>query len=110
MKSKLFEIMPVRLLSTLKKLGRDLNVARRKRLLTEAMMAERIGVGRATYQRAERGDPRVAMGVYAMAMFVLGLSDRIGELVDPRSEVEALLFGDDVLPKRVRVSKKPPLL
>lgn len=110
MRSKLHEILPERVRRTLSKLGRDLDIARRKRLLTEAMMAERIGVSRETYRRAEKGDASVAMGVYAMALFVLGLDDRLGELVDPRTDDRALLFDDDVLPQRVRVPKKPQKL
>ena len=36
------------------------------------MMAERIGVAKSTCSRMEKGDPAVAMGAYAMALFVLG--------------------------------------
>ena len=47
--------------------------ARRKRHVTTAMMCERLGVAKSTYVRVEKGDPTVAMGVYAMALFVLGV-------------------------------------
>ena len=38
-------------------------------------MAERIGVHKNTYLKVEKGDPTVSFGIYAMALFVLGLSD-----------------------------------
>jgi DNA-binding XRE family transcriptional regulator len=107
MKSNLTKMMPSPVRSALSKLGADLSVARRAHRLTEAMMAERIGVGRMTYRRAESGDPTVAMGVYASAMFVLGALDRLEALIDPRTDDQMLLFGEDALPKRVRTKKTP---
>ena len=65
-----------------KKFGSDLALARRKRRLTTAMMSERLGVAKSTYVRVEKGDPTVSMGVYAMALFVLGFGDALGDLVD----------------------------
>jgi len=47
--------------------------ARRKRGLTILAVAERMGVAKNTYLRAEKGDPKVGLGVYAMALFRLGL-------------------------------------
>jgi DNA-binding XRE family transcriptional regulator len=91
----------------LAKLGSDLALARRKRALTVNMMAERIGTSRATYLRAEKGDPRVSMGVYAMALFVLGFSDALAEIADVRKDDAGLLLDAERLPKRVRVKKSP---
>jgi transcriptional regulator with XRE-family HTH domain len=85
----------------------DLGTARRKRHLTAAMMAERIGVAKSTYARMEQGDPVVAMGAYAMAMFVLGLGDRVDEMMDVRRDDEGLLLDGTRLPKRVRPKKTP---
>jgi DNA-binding XRE family transcriptional regulator len=110
MKSKMTEILPPSLRETLAKLGDDLNLARRKRALTIAMMAERVGVSLMTYRRAERGDPTVAMGVYAMALFVLGLEGRIRDLVDPRNDDRGLLFDEDNVPKRIHPRKQPRAL
>jgi transcriptional regulator with XRE-family HTH domain len=102
--------MPAAARSALIKLGSDLGLARRARRLTEAMMAERIGVGRLTYRRAESGDPKVAVGVYATALFILGSIDRLEGLIDPRTDDQALLFNEELLPKRVRPRKTPTRL
>jgi transcriptional regulator with XRE-family HTH domain len=89
-------------------LGRGLNVARRRRGLTAAMVAERAGVGLQTYRRVERGDPTVAMGTYLMAMFVLGLPwGGLEEGVDPLADEVGVALSIETLPKRVRPRKTP---
>jgi hypothetical protein len=46
----------------LTKFGGDLATARRKRGLTVLTVAERMGVAKNTYLRAEKGDPKVGLG------------------------------------------------
>jgi hypothetical protein len=71
------------------------------------MMVERMGVATNTYRRVEKGDPTVAMGAYAMALFVLGLGKTLGDLVDPKRDEVGLQLDEARLPKRVRVKKTP---
>ena len=73
-------------------------------------MAERIGVAKSTYSRMEKGDPAVAMGAYAMALFVLGLGERMGDFIDVRRDDAGLLMDEERLPKRVRTRKTPTAL
>jgi hypothetical protein len=86
----------------LSKFGEDLALARRKRRLSVQMMTERTGLSKATYQRVERGDPTVAMGAYAMTMFVLGFGDVFGGLVDRKLDELGLQLDDEHVPKRIR--------
>ena len=99
--------MPQRVRRSLIKLGHDLSLARRKRRLTAAMMAERLAVTRATYGRVEKGDPAVAAGIYAMALFVLGLGEPLGGLADPGRDDQGLLLDEERVPRRVRPRKEP---
>jgi len=71
------------------------------------MMAERTGLANSTYARIEKGDPAVAMGAYAMALFVLGFGEAFGDLTDARRDEEGLLMDEERLPKRVRIKKLP---
>lgn len=103
-------ILPRPLLAALSKLGRDISVARRRRRLTAAMMAERLGTSRPTYQKVERGDPSVAMGVYAMALYTLGLGAPLADLADPAGDDQGLLLEIEQLPQRVRPRKEPRAL
>jgi transcriptional regulator with XRE-family HTH domain len=110
MRSSLHDLLPPPVRRSLVKFGQDLARARRKRRLTIAMMAERMGVGENTYSRLERGDPTVAMGAYAMALFVLGFGGALGEVADVRRDGIGLQLDEEHLPKRVRVKKSPTAL
>lgn len=107
MRSNVHDVLPRSLRRSLNKFGVDLKTARRKRGLTIQMMAERIAVSKGTYLRIEKGDPTVALGAYAMALFVLGFGNPLGEIVDPGRDDQGLLLDDERLPKRVRVKKEP---
>ena len=74
------------------------------------MMVERMGVARNTYRRVERGDPTVAMGSYAMALFVLGFGNVFGDLIDPKRDEVGLQLDEARLPRRVRVKLTPTSL
>ena len=106
MRSAVYDILPQSVKRSLIKFGTDLSIARRKRQLTVAMMAERLGVSKATYTRMEKGDPSVAMGAYAQTLFVLGFGTIFGDLIDQRKDDQGLLLDLERIPKRVRVSQK----
>ena len=36
--------------------------------------------------KIEKGDPGVAMGHYSTVLFVMGMADRLGDLVDPKND------------------------
>ena len=92
------------------KFGADLSVARRKRHLTVAMMAERVGVTKNTYARLEDGASGVGLGTYAMALFALGFGEPFADLIDVSRDDQGLLLDTARLPKRVRPAKTPPSL
>ena len=71
-------------------------------------MAERLGVSRATYGRIEQGDPSVAMGAYAQALFVLGFGKVFEGVIDQKNDDQGLLLSAQQLPRRIRsVPRKP---
>jgi transcriptional regulator with XRE-family HTH domain len=83
------------------RLGQDISRARRARLISTTDMAARMGVGRSTLHRLEQGDPGVSLNTLAMALSVLGLFDRLAELVDPASDELGLMLAEKTLPKRI---------
>jgi DNA-binding XRE family transcriptional regulator len=103
-------LLPLRLRRGIAKLGSDIAIARRKRSLTIAMMAERIGVHKNTYLKVEKGDPTVAFGIYAMTLFVLGLADALTAVADPGQDDTGLVLDAERLPKRVHAPKDPRAL
>src|SRR5437868_1773733 len=110
MRSAIHDVLPLTLRRSLSKFGHDLAVARRKRHVTAAMMAERTGLAKSTYARIEKGDPAVALGAYAMTLFVLGFGEALGDLTDARRDDVGLQLDEERLPKRVRVKQAPAAL
>ncbi|HTV40688.1 MAG TPA: helix-turn-helix transcriptional regulator [Candidatus Sulfotelmatobacter sp.] len=85
----------------LRKLGRDLALARRKRGISTNDMASRLFVSRDTLWRLERGDPTIAIGTLATAVFVLQLHNRLANLAAPASDELALSMDERRLPQRI---------
>ncbi len=94
--------IPLPVAQTLRKLGRDLAVARRKRGLSAADMAGRLFVSRDTLWRLERGDPTVSLGTFVTAAFVLQLHQRLAGLASAESDTLGLSLDEERLPKRIR--------
>jgi|TARA_B100000497_G_scaffold123982_1_gene157623 transcriptional regulator with XRE-family HTH domain len=61
-------------------LGERLKLARLRRRLSATLVAERVGISRATLCKIESGDPNVAMGSYFQVLRVLGLEADFGKL------------------------------
>jgi hypothetical protein len=99
--------LPVPVRRALRKLGGDIRDARVRRRIPMAVAAERASIGRSTLSRVEKGDPAVALGIYATVLFVLGLVDRIGDLADVRKDTTGLQLDEEHLPKRIRTPKSP---
>ncbi len=93
--------MPLPAAHALRKLGRDIALARRKRGISTADMAARLFVSRNTLWRLERGDPTVALGTLATAVFILQLQDRLANLAAPATDALALSLDERRLPQRI---------
>ena len=96
--------IPVPLKRALRKLGQDIKDARRRRRMPVALVAERASINRVTLGKIEKGDPGVSLGNYGMTLFVLGLSDRLADLADVRSDATGLELDEERLPERIRLS------
>lgn len=97
--------LPVRKAHT--QLGQDIATARKRRRLTMTVIAERAFISRNTLTRVERGDPAVALGIYATVLFVLGFAARIGTLADPLTDPVGISLDAERLPQRGHSPKGP---
>lgn len=93
--------IPLPAIHALRKLGRDLAIARRKRRISTSDMASRLFVSRDTLWRLERGDPSVAMGTFATASFVLQLHTHLANLAAPEKDDLGLSLDEKRLPQRI---------
>jgi transcriptional regulator with XRE-family HTH domain len=103
MKKKIVLTIPVK--RALKKLGKDIKEARIRRCITIAMMAERSNVTAVTVAKVEKGDPSVSFGTYATIIFILGMIDKIYNLLDLSGDSVGRLLAEEQLPKRARPPK-----
>jgi hypothetical protein len=94
--------MPIPVIRAMRKLGHDIKDARRRRRLPMFVVMQRASISEPTLIRIERGDPKVAMGSYATVLFVLGMTDRLADLVDPKNDPVGLQLEEENLPKRIR--------
>jgi transcriptional regulator with XRE-family HTH domain len=101
--------LPIPVQAALRKLGRDISDARRRRRITMALMGQRADLGRATIRKIERGDPAVSMGSYAAVVFVLGMTDRLKDLIDANHDLVGRGLEEENLPKRVRLPRAKKL-
>lgn len=93
--------MPLPAAHALRKLGRDLSLARRKRGIATADMASRLFVSRDTLWRLEKGDPTVSIGTLATAAFILQMHDRLANLANPSTDAIALELDEERIAKRI---------
>jgi len=98
--------LPIPVKRVLRKLGKDIRDARRRRRIPVAVMAERASVSRMTLSRVEKGEPGVSLGIYATVLFVLGMAERLADLADPRSDIVGLELEEERLPQRIRRSPR----
>jgi hypothetical protein len=88
----------------LRKLGHDIKDARRR--LPMAIVIQRASISEPALIRIERGDPKVAIASYATVLFVLGMVDRLADLVDPKNDSVCLQLEEENLPQRIRTTRK----
>ncbi len=65
----------------LKNMGEQIKLARLRRNLSAALVAERAGISRASLWKVESGNPAVAIGIYAAVLHAWGEMDWDLELV-----------------------------
>ena len=97
---------PIPVTRALRKLGKDIKDARRRRRLPMAIVIQRASISEPTLIRIERGDPKVAMGSYATVLFVMGMADRLADLADATNDPVGLQLEEENLPKRIRTPHK----
>jgi transcriptional regulator with XRE-family HTH domain len=96
---------PIPVSRALKKLGRDLRDARKRRRIPMWLSAERAGLSRTTLTKIEKGDEGVSFGSYAKVLFVMGMIKRLADLADPTFDLLGLELEAENLPQRIRIPR-----
>ena len=82
--------MPASALAAVEQLGQTLAFARKRRKESLRAWAQRLDVSVPPLPRMEKGDPKVAMGVYATALWLMGLEEGLKDLAAPNKDMRAL--------------------
>ena len=100
--------IPLPVNRALLKLGTDLSLARRRRHISQASLAERMGASLSTVRRMEKGDARVPIHFFARALHLFGELQALEHLLDTPKDEIGLALMDEQLPKRVRGKSGTP--
>lgn len=82
--------MPPAATRALKNLGENLAIARVRRRESQRVWAKRLGVSVPTVIRLERGDPGVAIGIVATALWMIGRLPALEGLAEPSTDQGAI--------------------
>ena len=94
--------LPIPVQKAMRKLGKDISDARRRRRITTKIMAERAGISSRTLAKIEKGESTVAISSYASVIFALGMINRLEDLIDAHHDLTGLELETENLPKRIR--------
>ncbi|MHB1666113.1 helix-turn-helix domain-containing protein [Thiomonas sp.] len=94
--------LPLPVERAIHRLGSDISLARRRRHISQASLAERMGASLSTVRRMEQGDVRVPIHFFARALHVFGEIHALEHLLDTPNDDIGLTLMDEQLPKRVR--------
>jgi transcriptional regulator with XRE-family HTH domain len=86
----------------LREIGQAIKAARLRRRQPASDLAARVGVSLPTLRKLERGDPTVSLGVFAKAVWVLGLFPAVRQAVSPENDHLAAAIETARLPGRAR--------
>ena len=93
---------PAAVEAALERLGGNIRVARLRRLLTQAQLAERIGVSRFVVAAMEQGKPSTSVAAYLGALWALGLLDDLARVADPAEDAHGMALERARAPTRAR--------
>lgn len=96
---------PTAVLRALRKLGADIQDARRRRKLPMAVVAERAFTSRSTLQRVEAGDTSVSIGIYAGVLQALGLLEGLAQIADISNDSVGQALASSDLPKKIHLKR-----
>lgn len=96
--------LPRKLEKTMAIMGEQIKLARLRRNLSIAQIAERATCSPLTVNRIEKGSPTVSMGIYARVLYALQLDDDL--LLLAKEDTLGRTLQDLGLKHRQRASKK----
>lgn len=98
--------LPDQVLKSLALMGANLRQARLRRKETQEQFAQKIGISRQSYNEMEKGISTMSIGNYAMALWVIGMSDDLAEIAHPDRDTQGKVLEYENNPERIRPSRR----
>ncbi len=98
--------VPLPVERALRRVGRSISLARRRRQLSQQDLADRIGASVNTVRRLEGGHPGTALQHFARALQVFGEIDKFEKLMESGEDSVGMALMDEKLPQRVRTPRR----
>lgn len=99
--------LPLPVSEALLRLGNNIKVARQRRKMTQAQLAQKVLVSVGTIIRLERTPETVSLGILAQVLFVLQLMPELAALASPARDTIGMQL--ELARGRPRVSRKQTL-
>lgn len=98
--------IPVPAAERAQELGNRVRLARIRRGMSLAELAQKAGINRNTLSALELGKPGVALGAYVTVLWALGLDNTLDAVAHPDSDSHGKTLEASRRPKRVRKSQQ----
>ena len=99
--------IPFQAAERIKELGYRVRLARTRRGMSIAELAEKAGLNRNTLSALELGKPGVALGAHVTVLWVLGLDKTLDAVAHPDADIHGKTLEAARRPARVRKPQKP---
>lgn len=99
-------MVPFAVEQSVKRLGQNIAIARKRRHLSQAELATKAGLTRLLVSRIERGAPTSGIQGYLAALWALGLEREFVDLASPDRDEEGKRLERLRLPLRVRKAEE----
>lgn len=100
-----FVALPEVVAQRVKELAHRIRLARTRRELSIAEVAEKAGIDRNTLGALEHGKPGVAISAYILTLWALGLERTLDAVANPDTDFHGKTLEASRLPKRVRKTR-----
>ncbi|MFH2092134.1 MAG: helix-turn-helix domain-containing protein [Pseudomonadota bacterium] len=100
---KIVNALPPMIKQRLETLGKNIEIARKRRGFSQEYLSRLAMVNRNTIRRLEKGDPGVSMALVATVLWVLQLDENMDNLAHPDQDQVGLSFAKASMKNRIHM-------
>jgi len=97
---------PAAITDLCRQLGANIAFARKRRRITQTLLAKKAGISRFTLVRVENGEIGVGLDLYLAVLWALGLEGQVRQVANPDLDFEGATLEAARVGQRVRSSSQ----